>query len=86
VSALSGRVKLHDRIKTDVVFKKTNMVLVRAYSIRGGSPIKTIAPPNGFGGNVRWMPDGRSIAYVVDKNNVGNIWAQPIDGGTALST
>ena len=28
------------------------------------------------------MPDGRSIAYFVRKDGVGNIWSQPIDGGT----
>jgi eukaryotic-like serine/threonine-protein kinase len=33
-------------------------------------------------------PDGKSVAYVVMENGVGNIWAQPLDGskGHALTT
>ena len=46
----------------------------------GGKPVKTFALNSG-GHGLRWMPDGRSIAYVVDNGNVGNIWSQPIDGG-----
>ncbi|MEQ1920999.1 MAG: protein kinase [Pyrinomonadaceae bacterium] len=44
----------------------------------GGKPVKTFDKP-GFG--FRWMPDGRSIAYIINKAGVGNIWLQPIDGG-----
>ncbi|MBP6001861.1 MAG: serine/threonine-protein kinase [Pyrinomonadaceae bacterium] len=47
----------------------------------GGKPVKTLTlSSRGYG--LRWMPDGRSIAYIVDNGNVGNIWSQPIDGGT----
>jgi Tol biopolymer transport system component len=45
----------------------------------GGRPVKTFDLP-GFG--LRWMPDGRSIAYIVNKGDVGNIWTQPLEGGT----
>jgi len=45
----------------------------------GGKPVKTFNVPSSFG--LRWMPDGRSIAYIVNKGDVGNIWSQPIDGG-----
>jgi Tol biopolymer transport system component len=31
---------------------------------------------------IRWTPDGRAIAYVVTENEVSNIWAQPLDGGS----
>ncbi|MBP9109628.1 MAG: serine/threonine-protein kinase [Pyrinomonadaceae bacterium] len=47
----------------------------------GGKPVKTLTL-NSRGYGLRWMPDGRSIAYIVDNGNVGNIWSQPIDGGT----
>ncbi len=26
-----------------------------------------------------WMPDGRSVAYVVSQKGVGNLWAQPVN-------
>ena len=32
---------------------------------------------------VRWTPDGRSLAYVRSDEGVANIWAEPLDGGTA---
>ncbi len=47
----------------------------------GGKPVKTFGLKSRAYG-LRWMPDGRSIAYVVDNGNAGNIWSQPIDGGT----
>jgi len=30
-----------------------------------------------------WTPDGRSLAYVRSDEGVANIWAEPLDGGTA---
>jgi Tol biopolymer transport system component len=49
----------------------------------GGAPVTSFTQPNGSGagGEVRLMPDGRSIAYIVNKGDVGNIWSQPIYGG-----
>ena len=32
-------------------------------------------------GNLQFTPDGKSLAYVVRENGVGNLWIQPIDGG-----
>ena len=29
----------------------------------------------------RWTPDSRALAYIVHKNNICNIWTQPINGG-----
>jgi serine/threonine protein kinase/Tol biopolymer transport system component len=31
-------------------------------------------------GNLQFTPDGKSFAYVVRENGVGNLWIQPIDG------
>jgi len=30
---------------------------------------------------IQWTPDGKSILYSVNSNNVSNIWSQPLDGG-----
>jgi Tol biopolymer transport system component/DNA-binding winged helix-turn-helix (wHTH) protein len=32
---------------------------------------------------LKWSPDGKSIAYVDDRDGVSNIWRQPIAGGPA---
>ncbi len=48
----------------------------------GGSPIKTFPAPKTIGTSLRWTPDGQSIAYADSKGGVGNIWTQPVGGGT----
>lgn len=45
----------------------------------GGNPVK-IFPLNIEA--YRWMPDGRSLVYLEDKNGVRTFWSQPLDGGT----
>lgn len=52
----------------------------------GGSVVKTFPLPSqhprGFGKNgFQWTSDGRAIDYAVFRDNVSNIWRQPIDGG-----
>jgi Tol biopolymer transport system component len=52
--------------------------------VEGGEPLKifeypaigTVAP------SVHWAPDGKSITYTTNTNNVSNIWSQAIEGGT----
>jgi eukaryotic-like serine/threonine-protein kinase len=47
----------------------------------GGQPIKTFDLPRAYR-TLRWTPDGRALAYLISlRNDVGNIWAQPIEGG-----
>ena len=52
-------------------------------SIDGGPAIKTFNLPQS--GTVlsilKWSPDGKSISYSVNSQNVSNIWNQPLDGG-----
>ncbi len=55
---------------------------IAVYSSDGGSPIKLLDPPQALGLTLRWMPDGRTITYVVNKAGVGNIWSKPLEGGT----
>ncbi|HEU4507746.1 MAG TPA: protein kinase [Pyrinomonadaceae bacterium] len=51
----------------------------------GGSDMKVFSIP--ASGTVltlpQWAPDGKSIHYTVNTNNVSNIWSQPLDGGPA---
>jgi Tol biopolymer transport system component len=54
---------------------------IAVYSSDGGSPIKLLDPPEDWA-TFRWMPDGRTISYVVTKGGVGNIWSKPLEGGT----
>ncbi len=46
----------------------------------GGPPLKMFdIIPLQF----RWTAGGRSLAYIVDRTGVSNIWKQPVDGGPA---
>ncbi|MBK9528356.1 MAG: PD40 domain-containing protein [Acidobacteria bacterium] len=58
----------------------------------GGQPTKSLEAPAGYnavrlitstaeGRVLRWLPDGRSLAYIVTRDGVSNIWSMPIDGG-----
>jgi serine/threonine protein kinase/Tol biopolymer transport system component len=51
----------------------------------GGRPVRTMAVPNDveFRSLVRWTPDGSSLAYIVNREGVSNIWVQPLDGRPA---
>ncbi len=60
----------------------------------GGQPVKLLDVPPGYNTAVipftagrvvpqavHWLPDGRSLAYIVTRDGVSNIWSMPIDGG-----
>ncbi len=56
----------------------------------GGQPTKLLDVPPGYNTvqistgvpqAVHWLPDGRSLAYIVTRDGVSNIWSMPIDGG-----
>ncbi|MEW6210705.1 MAG: protein kinase [Acidobacteriota bacterium] len=47
----------------------------------GGEPIKFIDPLPGPHMPMKWTSDGRALIYDVTRNDVSNIWSQPLDGG-----
>src|SRR5207248_1088623 len=46
----------------------------------GGPPGQTFDAPKDLRA-AGWSPDGRSLIYVKDTNNVSNLWTLPLDGG-----
>jgi serine/threonine protein kinase len=52
--------------------------------INGGPPEKTFGfqPSGTIGAVAQWSSDSRSILYLVNTNNVTNIWSQPLNGDT----
>jgi Tol biopolymer transport system component len=63
----------------------------------GGPPVKVFdlpptvvclrqagQPNEGFMTPFAWTPDGRAVAFVDDRDGVGNLWAQPIAGGAPV--
>jgi Tol biopolymer transport system component len=48
-----------------------------------GTPVRTfdVEPDSVLNVGAMWTPDSRSLAYIVYKNKVSNIWLQPLDRG-----
>jgi eukaryotic-like serine/threonine-protein kinase len=49
----------------------------------GGAPLYTIKPDPRATIRLRFTPDGKSLAYVVNEHGVDNVWVKPLDGGQA---
>jgi len=54
---------------------------VAIMAFEGGPPTNRFAIPQPLA-RFRWAADSRSLLYVKDDGGVGNIWSQPIAGGT----
>lgn len=62
-------------------------------SRRSGPPIKEFDLPlfwetigcGFYGQQIRWTADGKELTYVEIKDDVANIWVQPLDGGLSDS-
>jgi Tol biopolymer transport system component len=52
-------------------------------SIDGTRPWRDLPAIVSARASLSWTPDGRSLAYVRSDEGVANIWAEPLDGGTA---
>jgi Tol biopolymer transport system component len=48
--------------------------------IGGGPPVKTLEVSGGIR-NLRWSPDGKSLEYLLTRNEATNLWEQPLAGG-----
>jgi serine/threonine protein kinase/Tol biopolymer transport system component len=46
----------------------------------GGEPLKYFDPVPGAGMPIRWTSDGRRLVYCVTRNDISNIWSQPLEG------
>jgi eukaryotic-like serine/threonine-protein kinase len=64
-------------------FAPTNRIAIIPFA--GGEPVKTFSYQSAdrLGTAVQWSADGKSILYTMNRNNVTNIWSQPLDGGAA---
>ncbi len=47
----------------------------------GDQKVRTFDIPFAEYAVVRWTPDSRALAYVDEREGVGNVWAQPLAGG-----
>ena len=55
-------------------------------SITGGEPVKLVDVPATVVllSPMRWMPDGRALAYIDNRQGVSNIWSLPLDGSRSV--
>jgi Tol biopolymer transport system component len=57
---------------------KSNRIEIIPYE-RGGQGLILDYPPGEM--LIGWTPDGRALTYIDVRDGVGNVWAQPLDGG-----
>jgi Tol biopolymer transport system component/DNA-binding winged helix-turn-helix (wHTH) protein len=64
--------------------EKTGVVNLAVIPIDGGEPIKSfsISPTTKTWADVHWTSNGRAITYIDTIGGVGNIWQQPLKGGS----
>jgi Tol biopolymer transport system component len=54
---------------------------IRLMDAESGKSVSILSPRAQPDFTVRFSPDGKSVAYSVTENGVGNLWVQPLDGG-----
>jgi eukaryotic-like serine/threonine-protein kinase len=64
-------------------FAPTNRIAIIPFE--GGEPVKTFSYQGAdrLGTAIQWAADGKSVHYTINRNNVTNIWSQPLDGSPA---
>jgi serine/threonine protein kinase/Tol biopolymer transport system component len=50
-------------------------------SASGGAKLSSFQAPSGAGG-LRWSPDGKTAQFAMTRDRAGNIWEQPLTGGS----
>jgi Tol biopolymer transport system component/DNA-binding winged helix-turn-helix (wHTH) protein len=48
----------------------------------GGPLLKTLLVPGTIDAGPRWSPDGKSLQYLLDRDQAANLWEQPLAGGS----
>ena len=66
------------------VADSTRATKLGIFSVEGGEAISEfdlLVNASSGSPSVRWMPDGRSVAYIATQGGVSNIWQQQLEGG-----
>lgn len=58
----------------------TKLALVDLAAEGNGALRQLPAMPGNTGDAIRFTPDGKAVAYVIEEKGVDNIWVQPVDG------
>jgi Tol biopolymer transport system component len=48
---------------------------------KAGETIRVVEPHPQIAGPVIFLNNGRTLLYAISENGVGNLWAQPVEGG-----
>jgi len=63
---------------------RVSSALLAVTRMDAGGPFTMFPRSHLDGTSISWSPDGKSIDFVISVNGVGNIWRQPLTGGTPL--
>ncbi len=90
-------VQISDRVARNPIFSPDGKLLSCWYYDESASPpryrqalisfedgqlVKVLDMPT-TAGNVMWSGDGRDYIYIDSRNDIGNLWSQPVAGGAA---
>jgi Tol biopolymer transport system component len=58
---------------------------IAIFGPEGGSPLRLFDVPSTvvYDSRLRWTSDGEGITYIDNRNGIGNVWVQPLDGKPA---
>ena len=48
----------------------------------GGQPVRIFDNIPTRGQHIEWTPDSRALIYIDTRGGAGNLWTQPVEGGT----
>lgn len=69
-------------IACEYLDQRTNATKIAILREKDGSLLRIFDQiPVLTGARIRWSADGKSLLYVSNENGIGNVWAQPVDGG-----
>ncbi len=64
--------------------RKNSRMKIAIVPAAGGAPVRLLdLPPTAetLITSIRWLPDGKAVAYADTKGGVSNVWSQPLAGG-----
>jgi eukaryotic-like serine/threonine-protein kinase len=64
------------------LYTPTPLVKIGIVSTSGGPLMKTLVVPGTIDTGPRWSQDGKSLQYLLDRDQAANLWEQPLTGGS----
>jgi len=78
-----GKMLMYQYADSPDPYAPPNKLVIVPFGSEGERKEFSIPPSSQVSATAQWSNDGKSILYNISKENVGNLWSQPINGGPA---